>query len=202
MLYSIKNFHLVLFFKKIYLFYLYVQVFACIVQVYCVYCVHTWCTWRPGTLKLELWMLVSCHVSVARTFTCWATFSEISCCSYFAIKIYKISYNNVFVYTYVCLYMQNTCESYKCTGIYTYILTIYMCMNIYTYMCTCMCKLICNASVRKNGFKSKKRRETVFIAFRNLVSIQSSGFHFDILYIYVILACVCVCVTTFCFFRV
>lgn len=70
MLYSIKNFHLVLFFKKIYLFYLYVQVLACmcasVLCVLCAYLVHL----RPGTLKLELWMLVSCHVSMARTFTC------------------------------------------------------------------------------------------------------------------------------------
>lgn len=69
MLYSIKNFHLVLFFKKIYVFYLYVQVFACmcasVLCVLCAYSVHL-----ETTLKLELWMLVSCHVSVARTFNC------------------------------------------------------------------------------------------------------------------------------------
>lgn len=70
------------------------------------------------------------------------------------------------MYSYVCSYMQNTCESYKCTGIYTYILTVYMCMNIYTYVCTCMCKLICNASIRKMVLNQNKEERLCLLLLK------------------------------------
>lgn len=109
------------------------------------------------------------------------------------LLFYVYEYINIHVHIYVCSYMQNKCESYNCTGIYTYILTIFMCMSIYTFVCIYMYELICNVSVEKMVLNQNKEKR-LFIAFRNLVNIQSSGFHFYILCVYVILACVCVCV--------